>query len=216
MTRAASRATRNEPAGHHVVLEVPVVDGRLEQRLRDRQPGVVDDDVDAAEREHARRRTAARDLRLVGDVAGDADGDVRAADLARRRPARCSASMSATTTQAPSAASRWAIARPMPDPRAGHERDPRRRAAWACGSRGASPPRAPSTRCGTSRPRDRRVRRQRLGAAHDVDRVDVELAGDPGGLLVLAEAEHADARARGRSPGRRRASPASRASAWRS
>ena len=40
---------------------------------------------------------------------------------------------------------------------------------------------------------DRGVRRQALGAAHHVDRVDVELAGDAGGLLVLAVAEHADA-----------------------
>ena len=52
-----------------------------------------------------------------------------------------------------------------------------------------------------------RVRRDRLGAAHDVDGVDVELAGDPRGLLVGAEGEHADTRAPGRSPGRRRASP---------
>ncbi len=44
-----------------------------------------------------------------------------------------------------------------------------------------------------SRSVDRRVRGHRLGAAHHVDGVDVELAGDPGGLLVLAEAEHADA-----------------------
>ena len=40
---------------------------------------------------------------------------------------------------------------------------------------------------------DRRVGRDRLGAAHHVDRVDVELAGDPGRLLVRAEAEHPDA-----------------------
>ena len=40
---------------------------------------------------------------------------------------------------------------------------------------------------------DGRVGRHGLGAAHDVDRVDVELAGDPGGLLVLAEGEHPDA-----------------------
>ena len=32
-----------------------------------------------------------------------------------------------------------------------------------------------------------------LGAAHHVDGVDVELAGDAGGLLVLAVAEHPDA-----------------------
>ena len=38
-----------------------------------------------------------------------------------------------------------------------------------------------------------RVGRERLGAAHHVDRVEVELAGDAGGLLVRAVAEHADA-----------------------
>ncbi len=38
-----------------------------------------------------------------------------------------------------------------------------------------------------------RVGADRLGAAHHVDRVDVELAGHARGLLVLAEREHADA-----------------------
>ena len=42
--------------------------------------------------------------------------------------------------------------------------------------------------------RDRGVGRERLGAAHDVDRVDVELAGDPRGLLVRTEREHPDPR----------------------
>ena len=46
--------------------------------------------------------------------------------------------------------------------------------------------------------RDRGVGRERLGAAHHVDRVEVELAGDASGLLVRAVAEHADARARAR------------------
>ena len=59
---------------------------------------------------------------------------------------------------------------------------------------------------------DRRVGGHRLGAAHDVDGVDVELAGHPRGLLVGAEAEHADARAPARSPGRRRASAGCRGS----
>ena len=39
---------------------------------------------------------------------------------------------------------------------------------------------------------DRRVRRHRLGAAHHVDRVDVELAGHARRLRVGAEAPHAD------------------------
>ena len=40
--------------------------------------------------------------------------------------------------------------------------------------------------------RNRRVGRDRLRPAHHVDRVDVELPRDPRGLLVRAEAEHAD------------------------
>ena len=58
------------------------------------------------------------------------------------------------------------------------------------------------------------VRREALGAAHHVDGVDVELAGHAGGLLVLAEGEHARRRAPARSAGRRRGSRASPA-AWR-
>ena len=38
--------------GHHVVLEVPVGDGGVEQRLGQRETGVVDDQVEAAEGEH--------------------------------------------------------------------------------------------------------------------------------------------------------------------
>ena len=41
---------------------------------------------------------------------------------------------------------------------------------------------------------DGRVRRDALRPAHHVDRVDVELPRHAGGLLVLAEAEHPDAR----------------------
>ena len=41
---------------------------------------------------------------------------------------------------------------------------------------------------------DRCVGRDRFGATHDVDGVDVELAGDAGGLLVRPEREHPDAR----------------------
>ena len=41
--------------------------------------------------------------------------------------------------------------------------------------------------------RDRRVGRDRLGAAHDPDRVAIELPRHPGGLRVLAETEHPDA-----------------------
>ena len=54
---------------------------------------------------------------------------------------------------------------------------------------------------------DRHVGADRLGAAHHVDRVDVELPRHARGLLVLAEREHPHARAPARSPGPRRGSP---------
>ena len=156
---------------------------------------------------------ASRDRVGVGDVGGHAIATSRSS-LARRRspprPSRPSASRSATTTQAPSAASRWAMARPMPDAGAGDERDPGGERFRLRASGRAWPPPAPSTRCGTSPPRRSARTGDRLGAAHHVDRVDVELAGDPGGLLVGTEGEHADAGHAGRSPGLRRASPASR------
>ena len=100
--------------------------------------------------------------------------------------------MSATTTQAPSAARRMAIARPMPDPA------PVTSATRAASGLGLGMPRElrllerPVLDPELLRLRDRRVGRQGLGAAHDVDGVDVELAGDAGRLLVGAEPEHAD------------------------
>ena len=51
---------------------------------------------------------------------------------------------------------------------------------------------------------DRRVGRHRLGAAHHVDGVDVELAGHPGGLLVACRRRTCPPRAPARWPGRRR------------
>ena len=61
--------------------------------------------------------------------------------------------------------------------------------------------------------RDRLVRRERLGAAHDVDRVDVELARHARCLRVGAEAPHADSgdeHDRRIRAAHRRRSPASR------
>src|SRR6185312_5141581 len=77
------RLARDEEraAGHHVVLEVPVTDRRLEQRLRDRQPGVVDDEIDATEGEDGGTE-GGHDLLLVRDVGGDTDRRVRPAQLA--------------------------------------------------------------------------------------------------------------------------------------
>ncbi len=42
------------PLRHHVVLEVPISLGGLEERFGQRQPRVVHDDVDPAEGEHGR------------------------------------------------------------------------------------------------------------------------------------------------------------------
>ena len=193
ITFAAARGDQERALRHHVVLQVPVALGGLQQRLGDRQPGVVDDQVDAAEGQHAAASTAACTASASVTSAPTATAPVGRTDLLRRPPSAAAASRSATTTQAPSAASRCAIALPMPEP----------------------PPVTSATRAGQrlrlrhplqlgllQRPVldaellalvDRRVRRDGLGAAHHVDRVDVELAGHPGGLLVLAEAEHADA-----------------------
>ena len=101
--------------------------------------------------------------------------------------------MSVTTTQAPSAASRRAIARPMPEP-APVTRATRVASAFGLGIRAElGLLQRPVLDAELLRLVDRRVRRHALGAAHHVDRVDVELAGHPSGLLVGTEGEHADA-----------------------
>ena len=40
--------------GHHVVLQIPIGDGGVQQRFGQRQAGVVDDQIQPAEREHRR------------------------------------------------------------------------------------------------------------------------------------------------------------------
>ena len=62
------------------MLQVPVVDGGLQQRLGQRQPGVVDHQVHPAERQHARGQRLLHGG-LVGDVDLDRDGLVRPAEL---------------------------------------------------------------------------------------------------------------------------------------
>ena len=105
-----------------------------------------------------------------------------------------SGSMSATTTQAPSAASRWAIALPIPDP-APVTNATRAASGFGFGIRGQlrfleRPVLDPELlRLG-----DRAVGGHGLGAAHHIDRIDVELAGDARRLLVRPEREHPDPR----------------------
>ncbi len=178
--------------GHHVVLQVPVLLGRLQQRLADREAGVVHHEVDPAERQRRRVHGGLHGVR-VGDVGDHRDRAVGRADACRRPRRRSSASRSATTTQAPSAASRSAMALPMPEPA------PVTSATRAGQRLGLRHPlelgllEGPVLDAELLALVDRCVRRDGLGAAHHVDGVDVELAGHAGGLLVLAEREHPDA-----------------------
>ena len=196
--------------GHHVVLHVPVRHRRVQQRLGDGQAGVVHDEVDATERER-RGPDRRRHGRLVGHVDGDRDGGIRSADLGRDGGR---AGCVPVGDDHAGAFGREPQGRGATDARsaAGDERDA---AGQRLRLRQAGELRLfqrPILDAELLRLGDRRVRRDCLGATHHVDGVDVELAGHPGGLLVRAEGEHARRRARGRSPGRRRASVASRAS----
>ena len=100
------RGLRHEEAalGHDVVLEVPVALGGLEQRLGDRQAGVVDDRSTPPNASSV-ASTAASHRGRVGHVDRDADGDVVVAELGGRRLAPCRGRGRRSTTQAPSAAS---------------------------------------------------------------------------------------------------------------
>ena len=192
--------------GHHVVLQVPVLDGGLQQRLGQRQAGVVDHQVHPAERQARRRRTCRA-------TAFSSDTSALTA-TATSRPPSSSATVwalsrfrSAMTTQPPSAAIRVAMALPIPEPA------PVTSATRVASGLGLRHPlqlgllQRPVLDGELLRLADRGVGGHRFRAAHHVDRVDVELAGDPGGLLVLAEGEHARPRGPARSPGPRPASP---------
>src|ERR1019366_7814952 len=69
--------------GHDVVLQVPVRDRRLQQGLAQGEPGIVDHQVEAAERQY-RGVNGCLYLRLIGDVGLQADGDVGVSDLCCR------------------------------------------------------------------------------------------------------------------------------------
>ena len=201
--------------GHHVVLQVPVGDGGLQQRLGDRQPGVVDHQVDPAERQHGRVERGG-DRVLVGHVGAHPDGDVGVARSRRprRRPCRRPGRRRPRTRPRRPAAARSPCRSPTPAPVTSATRVA---SGLGCGHPGElGLLQGPVLDAELLRLRDRGVGRHRLGAAHHVDRVDVELARHPGGLLVAPEGEHARRRARARWPGRRRASAASPGVAWRS
>ena len=190
MTRAASRETRKRALRHDVVLQVPVLLGGLQQRLGDRQAGVVDHQVDARRRRAPRRGTPRRRPRRRSRRRRRRWPRRRRRSPRRRRPPSAR-SRSATTTQAPSAASRSAIALPMPLA-APVTSATRVASGFGFGIRGElGLLQRPVLDAELLALVDRRVGGDRLGAAHHVDGVDVELAGHPGGLLVRAEAEHA-------------------------
>ena len=181
------------PARHDLVLQVPVLERGVGQRPGAGDAGVVDDEVDAAEGEHGRLGHRRGDRGRVGDVHGHADGLVRPAEVGgdlgrgvtgrgRRRPRwrpRAASALRGGQTDARRAA--------------GDQGDP---AGQRLGLRSAlelellEDPVLDGELLGLGH---RRVGRDALGAAHHVDGVDVELPGDPGGLLVGAEGEHADA-----------------------
>ncbi len=187
---ALAAAPRHEERalGHHVVLQVPVGLGRFQQWLGDRQPCIVDDEVDAAESEC--RRVDGRLHRAgVRNVGCDSDRCVSRPDALRD--------------------GRRGRAIEVGDDHAGAlGTEPLGDGLADAGSATSHQRNAAGERLGLRHPPqlgflerpvldakllallDGRVRGQRLGTAHHVDRVDVELAGDPRSLLVLAEGEH--------------------------
>jgi hypothetical protein len=175
--------------GHHVVLQVPVPHGGLQQRRGQRQPGVVDHQVDPAEGQHPGRHRR-RDGGLVRHVGLHGDGFVSSAEFLGDGLRAVQVEVGDHDTAALGG-----------DPGGDRLADP----GAAAGDQGD----AGGQRLGLRHPGelglfqgpvldaellrlvDRGVGRHRLGTAHHVDGVDVELAGHPCGLLVLAEGEHA-------------------------
>ena len=188
---AAARETRNEPLAITSCCRSQSLLGGLEQRLGDRQAGVVDDEVDPAERQS---RGVDRGLHGVGvgDVGHDRDRPVRAADPRGHL-------LRALGVQVGDHDARALGAEPLGDRLA----DARAGAGDQGHPSGERLRRRHPLQLGLlERPVldpellalvDRGVGGDRLGAAHHVDGVDVELAGHARGLLVLAEREHPDA-----------------------
>ena len=155
-------------------------------------PGVVDEQVDAAEGEHAAAIHGLGHRGLVGHVGDDPGGAVRAAelggDLADLRLVEVGDDdVGALGGERPGGRE--------PDA-GGRTRDDGDPAGERLGLRSPlqlqllEDPVLHGELVGLV---DRRVGRDALGAAHDVDGVDVELAGHPRRLLVRAEREHPDA-----------------------
>ena len=121
MIRAASRETRNDPRAITSCWRSQSATVVSSSGLEIDSPALFTTRSTPPKAKAAPQRPL--DLGLVGHVGGDRHRDVRTADLGCDRGGAL-ASLSATTTHAPSAASRCAIAWPIPGASAGHERHP--------------------------------------------------------------------------------------------
>ena len=191
-TGSAALANGERAARHDPVLQVPVLERRVAERAGSGDPRVVDEQVDAAEGQHGGVHGLGH-RGLVGHVGDDAGRTVRTAelggDLADLRLVEVGDD----------------DVGPL-----GGERPGGREPDAGGGTRDDGDP--AGERLGLRSPLqlqlledpvlhgelvglvDRRVGRDALGAAHDVDGVDVELTGHPRRLLVRAEREHPDSR----------------------
>ncbi len=175
--------------GHDVVLQVPVLLGGFQERLGDGEPGVVDHQVQSAEGQDG-FLDGRGDLGFVGDVGLDADRDVGAAEFRGHGPGVVQVQVRddhARAVGGEAGGDRLADARRRP----GHQGDPA-----GVGFRLGHPGQLGLFQGPVLDPEllgflDRGVGGDGLGAAHDVDRVEVELPRHPGGLLVRPEGEHA-------------------------
>ena len=175
--------------GHDIVLDVPVALGGLQQRLGDGQAGVVHDEIETAEGQQCDVDRGTNCFG-AGDIGSNAHCDVRAADLLRHR--RSSLGVAVDHDHArPFIGQTGGDRLPDTTGRPRHQRDPP-----GVSFRLGQAPQLRFLEGPVLDPEllslvDRRIGGQRLGAAHDVDGVDVELADHTGRLLVLAVREHA-------------------------
>ena len=190
ITRAASRDTRNEPLAITSCCRSQSATVVSSSGLDSDSPALL---TTRSTPPNASTALGERggDGVLVGDVDLDRDAPCPAPPSSSATCWALSRFRSATTTQAPSAATRCGDGLADARAGAGDERDPGGQRLGPGHPRELGLLEGPVLDAELLRLRDRGVGRHRLGAAHHVDRVDVELAGDPGGLLVLAEGEHA-------------------------
>ena len=206
ITRAASRETRNEPLAITSCCRSQSLTVVSSSGLDSDRPALLTT-RSTPPNASTRRGERGGDRVLVGHVGLDRDRDVRAAELVGDGLGLVQVEVGDDDAARPRrrAGWRWPCRCPEPAPVTSATRVASGLGLGIRCELGLL--QRPVLDAELLRLRDRGVGGHRLGAAHHVDRVDVELAGDPGGLLVLAEGEHPHARAPARSPGRRRASP---------